>query len=240
MPFDTLALTDLPELSDLLLISGKVRLRIASGSMAPTLQPGDEIVVRPVPLEQIWVGDLILFTHQGQLVCHRLVEMSAGAMLTRGDAASSAGERIARDQVLGKVVRIRKRTVWVGLKASLQRVLVPLLLRWLPRLQRVRAYRLLLRPFVAPFLSYHLGLAQGARWYEWQELPKDNGFPLLPRSVRPHLLLAKRGKDVVGWSVLILRNSEWQCEDLHVRLRYRGLGVGSDLARLSRFLVRAQ
>ena len=240
MPFDTLALTDLPELSDLLLISGKVRLRIASGSMAPTLQPRDEIVVRPVPLEQIRVGDLILFTHQGQLICHRLVEMSAGALLTRGDTASSAGQRIGRDQVLGKVVKIRKRTVWVGLRETLRRALLPSLLRWLPRLQRVRAYRSLMRPIVTPALSYHLGLATGSRWYEWQELPKDNRFPVLPHSGRPHLLLAKRGQNVVGGGRLIFKHSEWEYEDLYVRLRSRGLGLESDLRRLSRLLVKGQ
>ena len=239
---DRLALTDVPELTDLLLASGKVRLRIASRSMVPTLRPGDEIVVEPVPTEALLTGDLILFRHQGQLICHRLVEISGHppTCLTRGEATHSCGERIGRDQVLGKVVSIRKRALWVGWKETAKRVLTPPLLRWVPRLQRLRAYRLFVRPLVAPALSYHLGLAQGTRWYEWQELGKENGFPVLPPSARPHLLIAKRGKDVVGSGVLIFKNSGWQCEDLSVRLRYRGLGVESDLGCLSRLLVKAQ
>jgi signal peptidase I len=240
MARETLALSDLPELRDLLLASGKVRLRIASRSMLPTLRPGDEIAVEPVPIEALQPGDLILFQGGRELVCHRLVAVFEGALLTRGDAGSSAGERIAPHHVLGKVVKIRKRTLWLGFKVALQSALLPPLLRWLRRLQRLKAYRILLRPLVAPALSYHVGLARGAVRYDWLELPKDNRFPALPRSARPHLLVARRGEKDAGWSVLVFRDSAWRCETLYVRLRYRGLGLESDLGRLTRLLLRAQ
>lgn len=234
----SLALVDLPEVSDLLLLHQRVRLRIASRSMAPTLRPGDEIVVEPVSIEALLTGDLILFEHTGQLICHRLVEVSGHpcTLLARGDAATGPAQRIGRDQVLGKVVSIRKRTPWVALCEALRSALLPSLLRWLPRLQQLRLYRVLIRPIVTPFLSYHLGLAHGARWYEWQELRKDNGFPALPPSARPHVLMLKLGKDVVGSSVLIFKNSGWQCEDVYLRMRYRGLGLESDFHRLAQRL----
>lgn len=242
MPSDTLAFADLPELSDLLLKLDKTRLRIASRSMVPTLRPGDEIVVEPVPIEALRTGDLILFRHQGLLICHRLVEVSehSGTLLARGDATSSAGQQIAPDQVVGKVVNIRKRTVWAVLKATLQQVLIPPLLRSLSRLQRLKTYRVLMRPILAPTLSYHLGLAQGGRWYDWQELRTDKVFPALPRSQHPHLLIAKRGNAIVGWSRLVVRNSEWQCEDFSIRMRYRGLDLESNLARVAHLIVKAQ
>ena len=240
MALEILGLTDLPELRDLLLASGKLRVRTVGRSMIPTLRPGDEIVVEPVPIEALQPGDLILFQGGRELVCHRLVGVSGGALLTRGDAGSSAGERIAPHQVLGKVVEIRQRTLWVGFKFTLQGALLPSLLRWLRRLQRLAPYRILLRPLVAPGLSYHVGLARGAVRYEWLELPKDNGAPLLPHSARPHLLVVRRGRADVGWSVLVFRDSAWRCETLYVRLRYRGLGLESDLGRLTRLLLRAQ
>ena len=240
MALEILGLTDLPELRDLLLASGKVRLRIASRSMIPTLRPGDEIAVEPAPIEALQPGDLILFQGGRELVCHRLVAVSPGALLTRGDAGSSAGERIAPHHVLGKVVKIRKRTLWLGFKVALQSALLPPLLRWLRRLQRLETYRILLRPLIARGLSYHLGLAHGALRYEWLELPKDNGFPVLPRSARPHLLVARRGETDVGWSVLVFRDSAWRCEKLYVRLRYRGLGLEWDLGRLTRLLLRVR
>ncbi len=239
---DTFALTDLLELSDLLLTSGHVRLRIASLSMAPTLRPGDEIAVQPVSSGDIRVGDLILYEHNGQLICHRLVEVSGqpARWLTRGDAAGCAGERISPDRVLGKVVGIRKRTLRVGLKETLQSAFVPALLRWLPRLHQLRAYPVLMRPLVVPFLSYHLGLAEGSRWYRWQALGKESGIPALPPSARPHLLLAKQGTRVAGWAFLVWTNPDWQCVDVYVRIRYRGLGLETDLARTAHRLVTAQ
>ncbi len=238
MPSDTVGVGDLLELSDLLLKWGKVRLRIASRSMVPTLRPGDEIVVEPVSVEALRTGDVILFELKGQLICHRLVEMPEcpSALLTRGDAASSGGLWIGRDQVLGKVVNIRRRTVWVGLKETLQSALVPLLLRRLPLLQRVKVYRVLMRPIIAPFLSYHLGVAQGTRWHTWQRLDVNVGLPTLEPAPRPYLLLVKRGTDVVGGAFLVFKDSTWQCENVSVRMRYRGLGIESALARWAHLL----
>ena len=240
MALEILGLTDLPELRDLLLASGKLRVRTVGRSMIPTIRPGDEIAVEPVPIEALQPADLILFQGGMELVCHRLVAVSGGALLTRGDAGLSDGERIAPHQVLGKVVEIRQRTLWVGFKFTLQGALLPSLLRWLRRLQRLEMYRILLRPLVTPGLSYHVGLAQGAVRYEWLELLNDKKFPVLPRSARPHLLVARRGKTDVGWSVLVFRDSACRCEKLYVRLRYRGLGLESDLGRLTRLVLRAQ
>ena len=238
-PFDGLGVTDLPELNDLLLKSGQVRLRIASSSMAPTLRPGDEVAVDPARMEEIQIGDLVLFEQRGQLICHRLVEKSA-AWLTRGDAGGGPGERIRPEQVLGKVLSIRKRPPWRGLKESLQDALLPASLRWLPRVQRLALYRAVMRPVVAPFLSYHLGLAEGSRWYRWQELGWATGVPALPPSARPHLVLARRRTVVAGWTFVIWKDADWQRADAYVRIRYRGLRVERDLARMVGRLVAGQ
>ena len=135
---------------------------------------------------------------------------------------------------------IRKRTRWLGLKETLQRAFVPALLRWLPPLQQLRAYGVLVRPLVAPFVSYHLGFAEGKRWYRWQALRRKNGVTALPSSARPHRLLAKWGTRVVGWAFLVWRNGDWQCEDVYVRVRYRGLRLERDLAWTAHCLVTAQ
>lgn len=239
---DRLTLTDVPELSDLLLRAGKVRLRIASRSMAPTLQPGDEIAVEPVSIDALRGGDLVLFEHQGALICHRLVEVSGTppTLLTRGDAQGCGGERIDQHQVVGKVVAVQRRTLWVGLKDTLQRTLLPFLLRWLPHLQGLRAYRLLLRPFIVPFLTYQLGLAQGSRWYQWQELRTANGLPTLPPSSRHHLLVAKLRRNMAGRAYLTRTDAGWQCTQVDVRIRYRGLGIESDLTRVAHLLCKTK
>lgn len=237
-----LALTEVLELSGLLLASRKVRLRIASRSMVPTLRPGDQIVVQPVSPKELRPGDLILFEHQGRLICHRLVEIvgHSPTCLTQGEAASGGGERIDHDQVLGKVVAVRTWGLWLRLTDRLRRVCEPWLLRWLPTLQRLRAYRLVLRPFLVPFVTYELGLAQGSRWYCWQELRNLDSLPALPSGARSHLLLARAGKAVAGWMHLTRSGTRWHCEDLFVRIRYRGLGLESDLSYMAGLLFGAQ
>ena len=229
------SLGELREIDHLLLELGAVRLRIASRSMVPTLRPGDEVVVRPVG--DLRPGDLVLFRAGTDLVCHRLVAQSDdGALLTRGDATSS-GERVCADQVIGRVTEVRRRGAWTAVKSLVRAALLPALVRELECLQRWPVYRRLLRPLVARGLSYDLGLARGNFRYEWRALQRGGGFPALPASARPHLLVVRRGASDVGWSVLVSGDSGWRCEASYVRLRYRGLGIDADLERLIRDLL---
>ena len=239
MPSDTLGLTDLPELSDLLLGSGQARLRIAGSSMAPTLRPGDEIEAEPVRTDEIRVGDLVLFEQRGRLICHRLVTKSAMCR-TRGDRGGGPGEWIRPEQILGRVSTIHRRPPWRALKESLRSALLPTAVRWLLRVQGLALYRVLIRPVVAPSLSFSLGIAEGSRWYRWQELGREPCVPALPPSSRPHLVLAKRRTKLAGWAFLIWRNPDWQSADAHVRIRYRGLGVERALAGVVSRLVGGQ
>jgi hypothetical protein len=227
---ELLALRDLPEVRALLLASG----------MEPTLRPGDEIAVEPAPIADLRPGDLIVFQAGGELVCHRAVRIAADAVWARAEAARDCGEEVAAHRVLGRVAAIRKRRAWVGTRVVLREALRPRLLRGLQRLQALAAYRVLVRPFVAPDLAYRLGLARGAVRYEWVELDGRGGVTPLTPAARPHVLLGTRGRTAVGWSVLAFRDSSWRCEELYVRLRYRGLGVESELGRLTRLLLEAR
>lgn len=96
--------------SDLLLKSGRIRLRIVSGSMVPTLHPGDEITVEPLAQETpLRRGDILLVHDQGNLICHRLVD-DPPSFIIRGDAVRGEGQWIDRHQILGKVVGIKPRS----------------------------------------------------------------------------------------------------------------------------------
>ena len=116
----TARLQDLTELSDLLLPSSWLRLRIATGSMRPTLRPGDEITVEPITLDALQPGELVLFRSRGQLVCHRLMEVRGTLVRTRGDATTSDGEWIDAADILGRVTAIRPRNAWAGIKDALR------------------------------------------------------------------------------------------------------------------------
>ena len=66
-------------------------LRIAtvlSGSMRPTISPGDLVVTAPVPVSSLRVGDVITFVPPTgtQVLIHRISSMEGAVVTTRGDA----------------------------------------------------------------------------------------------------------------------------------------------------------
>jgi signal peptidase len=75
--------------------TGKYRtLTVLSGSMRPTFDPGDSIIVTPVPLDDIKVGDVITYhipVDDGRVVSHRIVSLKRTSetnpvVITKGDA----------------------------------------------------------------------------------------------------------------------------------------------------------
>ena len=66
---------------------------VMSGSMAPALSPGDVAVVRPVDVDALTPGQVLLVDDPdlpGQLRLHRLVAVEAGGLQLRGDANPTA------------------------------------------------------------------------------------------------------------------------------------------------------
>jgi signal peptidase len=91
---------------------GGVPLTVLSGSMEPTLSPGDLVVVRPVDPAALQVGDVVTFQpHPGDpaLVTHRVTAISAvdgevSALMTRGDANLVPDDLVLPQQVQGRVL----------------------------------------------------------------------------------------------------------------------------------------
>src|ERR1035437_8990497 len=64
---------------------------VTSGSMRPTVSPGDVAVTETVPVSSLKLGDVIVFfppTSSTEPVMHRIVSLVNGAIKTRGDANS--------------------------------------------------------------------------------------------------------------------------------------------------------
>jgi signal peptidase I len=62
---------------------------VTSGSMRPTISPGDVAVTQAVPVSSLKVGDVIVFYPPGvtaEPVMHRIVSLNNGLIKTRGDA----------------------------------------------------------------------------------------------------------------------------------------------------------
>ena len=79
------------------------RLRGNGFSMLPSIWPGDIACVSRVDQDAYRPGDVVLFSRNGRLFVHRLVEMSCGAVVTRGDSMLDADPPVAVSDVLGRV-----------------------------------------------------------------------------------------------------------------------------------------
>jgi signal peptidase len=89
--------------------------RVDSTSMLPTLEPGDLVVVQPVSVSNIRVGDIIIYdppcSATGFTVIHRVVQIQSNGLITKGDnnpgtdqSLGIATSNITQECLSGRVV----------------------------------------------------------------------------------------------------------------------------------------
>jgi len=92
---------------------GAVPLTVLTGSMRPTIQPGDLIVSRPVDANDLRIGDVVTFqpvSGDPTLVTHRIVDLTRNLqgetveVLTRGDANGADDAPLVPEQVMGRML----------------------------------------------------------------------------------------------------------------------------------------
>lgn len=106
---------------------GIVSFRIASGSMLPTLAPGDNVRVKKFPpLSDPGLGDIVLFNMGGTWVVHRVVGKECGdgrlSYWQKGDAEYRATLTPAT-AVAGRVVAIEHGYRHIDLNTPLQKAI---------------------------------------------------------------------------------------------------------------------
>lgn len=94
-------------------VVGGMPLSVLTGSMRPHLPPGTLVVVKPTPVEEIGVGDVITFqieSGQPAVATHRVVARSVDSatgevrFTTQGDANNTPDpEQVRPAQIRGKV-----------------------------------------------------------------------------------------------------------------------------------------
>jgi signal peptidase I len=90
-----------------------VRISTRGPSMFPLISTGDKITIH---FEKDYeMGELIVFKRDGQMVCHRLVNIfeqdGKRYYQTRGDSFFGLDEPVTSGQILGKVIKIERENV---------------------------------------------------------------------------------------------------------------------------------
>jgi len=109
---------------------GVLRLRVKGGSMAPTVMPGDVLVVEPLGAARPASGTVVLMHRgAGPVVVHRAVASRRSAdgwiCITAGDASGHLDRVVAQADVLGQATALERD----GAQRTLEAVRPPLLSR---------------------------------------------------------------------------------------------------------------
>jgi len=79
-------------------------------SMWPFLRGREKLLIKKVPVEDLKIGDIILYEKDTQKICHRLVKKKNGregvSLFVRGDNAPYSSERVTEQMYSGKAVGI--------------------------------------------------------------------------------------------------------------------------------------
>ena len=151
--------------TDVLRTTGKVCLAAFGYSMLPTIWPGDLLTIEARSLEQIRVGDVVLFSREDRFFIHRVVDTfdanSGRCLIARGDALPDDDAAVLPEQVLGKVTVLRRSDRDIEVPAcSTARRLVGLLLTASGRLRSLTL-----------------------RWHAWHSPAAGSKSKLAPESI---------------------------------------------------------
>lgn len=78
------------------------RVPVTGTSMLPTI-PAGTVVVEPVDVDRVAVGDVIAYQHGTGVIVHRVVGLRAGQLVTAGDNMQLYDPPVPRAAVLGRV-----------------------------------------------------------------------------------------------------------------------------------------
>ena len=80
-------------------------LEVASGSMQPTLDINDVLLVK-VNEQDLKTDDIIAYKAEDSIITHRIVMINNDDIVVKGDANNTVDAPIKRDQIIGKIVKI--------------------------------------------------------------------------------------------------------------------------------------
>lgn len=90
--------------SDYANLFGYTFFEVATGSMSPTIEIGDVVIVKLT--KEVEENDIIVYKENKSIITHRLIEKDEQQLITRGDANNSEDKPITENMVLGEVIKI--------------------------------------------------------------------------------------------------------------------------------------
>ena len=102
---------------------GMVRLPASGKSMYPLIQQGDICEFVQIDPQAIEKGDIILFITEGQLVAHRFFQKNQEhRCLFKGDANLGFDQPVSDEQLIGKLVKIKRKDKTISLNSLIPAV----------------------------------------------------------------------------------------------------------------------
>lgn len=92
------------EKNDYANLFGYTFFEVATGSMSPTMEIGDVVIVKIT--KQVEQNDIIVYIDGENIITHRLIEIKDNELIAKGDANNSEDKPIQQDMVLGEVIKI--------------------------------------------------------------------------------------------------------------------------------------
>lgn len=92
------------EKNDYANLFGYTFFEVATGSMSPTMEIGDVVIVKIT--KQVEENDIIVYIDGENIITHRLIEIKDNELIAKGDANNSEDKPIQQEMVLGEVIQI--------------------------------------------------------------------------------------------------------------------------------------
>lgn len=110
---------------------GTIQFRAMGSSMIPAVWPGDILQVRSASINEIAVGELVLFSRNSSLCAHRVLCKIGPDLVTGGDSLPVADSPITQAEFLGRVIALSRNGKEIRVQPTLS---LPMhILSWLLR-----------------------------------------------------------------------------------------------------------
>jgi signal peptidase I len=86
---------------------------ITSGSMWPELKEGDLVFIKGVKVEQIKVGDIVVFKDEisNKFIIHRITKINSNTFVTKGDANFQEDAPTKFENLVGNILTFKNKNV---------------------------------------------------------------------------------------------------------------------------------